>query len=271
MSHDPHAEACAAGELSYTDPATGFRVFTALGLERRGRCCGCGCRHCPYGHANVPAGQSTSSRRDPWIEGLAADADAPCDLLFWSGGKDSYLALRALQRADLRPVVLITTFEDTSEIVAHQEVTLPEIRRQADALGLPIVFVPLFAGAEYTDRVVLGIRAMLRLRPVARLAFGDLHLEHVRTWREDVIAPLAAAFRIELAFPLWQVPYEELASELAAAPVRCRVSAVDVDQVGDAVAIGDDFGPSLLQRLPPGVDAFGENGEFHTYVDVLGL
>jgi hypothetical protein len=29
-------------------------VFTAAYHVRRGYCCGSGCRHCPYGHCNVP-------------------------------------------------------------------------------------------------------------------------------------------------------------------------------------------------------------------------
>ncbi|MBL7783041.1 MAG: hypothetical protein JNM22_17555 [Saprospiraceae bacterium] len=29
-------------------------VFTAQYLLKRGECCGSGCRHCPYGHRNVP-------------------------------------------------------------------------------------------------------------------------------------------------------------------------------------------------------------------------
>ena len=30
-----------------------YMVFTAAYHLRRGYCCGSGCRHCPYGHANV--------------------------------------------------------------------------------------------------------------------------------------------------------------------------------------------------------------------------
>ena len=52
MSLDPrcaqlHADACARGDDTYTDPITGRSVFTALFLSRR-RCCGNGCRHCPH-------------------------------------------------------------------------------------------------------------------------------------------------------------------------------------------------------------------------------
>jgi len=39
---------------TYIDPATGYSVFTQAYLKRR-PCCGNGCRHCPYGHVNVPA------------------------------------------------------------------------------------------------------------------------------------------------------------------------------------------------------------------------
>ena len=38
---------------TYIDPDTGYSVFTASYLKRR-PCCGNGCRHCPWGHANVP-------------------------------------------------------------------------------------------------------------------------------------------------------------------------------------------------------------------------
>ncbi|XP_005008736.2 uncharacterized protein C1orf53 homolog [Cavia porcellus] len=48
-----HAEACAAGQLNYVDPATGSFVFTRLAHLQRGACCGSACRHCPYGQVNV--------------------------------------------------------------------------------------------------------------------------------------------------------------------------------------------------------------------------
>lgn len=43
-----HAAALEAGAPSYDDPATGLAVLTAAFLAARGRCCGSGCRHCPY-------------------------------------------------------------------------------------------------------------------------------------------------------------------------------------------------------------------------------
>jgi cob(I)alamin adenosyltransferase len=55
-----HDAAVAKGEEMYTDPSTGLLVFTRVAHLNRGRCCGSHCRHCPYGHINVPSkSQST--------------------------------------------------------------------------------------------------------------------------------------------------------------------------------------------------------------------
>jgi hypothetical protein len=43
-----HGTAVAAGRDAYRDPATGYVVLTAATLAARGRCCGSGCRHCPW-------------------------------------------------------------------------------------------------------------------------------------------------------------------------------------------------------------------------------
>lgn len=43
-----HRSACLRGEAGYLDPASGLFSPTSTYLLERGRCCGCGCRHCPY-------------------------------------------------------------------------------------------------------------------------------------------------------------------------------------------------------------------------------
>ncbi|XP_029110829.1 uncharacterized protein C1orf53-like isoform X2 [Scleropages formosus] len=48
-----HREACEAKAEMYTDPVTGYKVFTEFAHLQRGKCCGSGCRHCPYGQVNV--------------------------------------------------------------------------------------------------------------------------------------------------------------------------------------------------------------------------
>lgn len=48
-----HRFAVAKGRDTYIDPSSGYSVFTQVYLKRR-QCCGNGCRHCPFGHVNVP-------------------------------------------------------------------------------------------------------------------------------------------------------------------------------------------------------------------------
>lgn len=43
-----HSAALERGAPVYADPISGFSVFTADFLARRGFCCASGCRHCPF-------------------------------------------------------------------------------------------------------------------------------------------------------------------------------------------------------------------------------
>lgn len=260
-----HERACERGEPSYVDPESGLIVLTELGLEARGACCGCGCRHCPYEHENVPADTRAGRIQRPAILHGRIDDDTGYDVLFWSGGKDSLLARRALARErPSRPLVLLTSFDASTRTVAHQEIGLDQIVRQADALKLPLIGVPLHAGQVYLDQIEQGLR--LVPRPI-RLVFGDLHLAEIRTWREQELGPLAERRGAQLHFPLWNIDYDVLLDDLEASGVRCVISAVpDPAEIG--ISVGQRFDRSLIDALPPGVDPFGETGEFHTLAQV---
>jgi len=64
-----HHQALYRKSTTYTDPSTGFLVFTELAHLQRGNCCGNLCRHCPYGWENARTGQ----RR----EAIVKSGDAP--------------------------------------------------------------------------------------------------------------------------------------------------------------------------------------------------
>ncbi len=260
-----HDEASDRGDAFYVDPESGLAVFTAHGLRRRGRCCGSGCRHCPYGPPTGGAEAEDAARAEPplWLT-PARPPDEPADVLFWSGGKDSFLAYRALMRERLRPVILLTTFDSATRTIAHQELDVAHAARQASHLGAPLLGVPLFPGRSYEARIE---EAVDRVPSVARLVFGDLHLDHVRDWRDGAFGRLAARLGASLEYPLWQVSYDALMADLEASGVVCEVCAVSEAALG-ALQPGQRFDRDVAAALPEGVDAFGENGEFHTLVKV---
>eukprot|EP01138_Halocafeteria_seosinensis_P010700 gb/GECG01010927.1/.p1 GENE.gb/GECG01010927.1/~~gb/GECG01010927.1/.p1 ORF type:complete len:1297 (+),score=152.79 gb/GECG01010927.1/:1-3891(+) len=63
-----HRYAVSLKRDTYIDPATGYSVFTQHYHHKRGTCCGNGCRHCPYGHVNVPKSENGIRSKDPTLE-----------------------------------------------------------------------------------------------------------------------------------------------------------------------------------------------------------
>jgi len=259
-----HEEASSNGEAFYLDPDTGLAVFTEFGLRQRGSCCWSGCRHCPYAAEREDTGEGGPAvEARLWLTPLRPETDA-VDVLFWSGGKDSFLAYRALLREGARPVVLLTTFDAASRTIAHQELRVELVVRQAEHLRVPLLGVPLHPGLAYEARIA---EAVTSIPAIARFVFGDLHLKHIREWRAGAFRELAENCGASLHFPIWQVPYEVLMADLEASGVLCEVSAVTDAALG-ALVPGQRFDREAMSRLPDGVDRFGENGEFHTLAKV---
>ena len=244
-----HDEACKNGQFSYEDPETGYSVFTQLAHEQRGWCCGSGCRHSPYGHVNVkdkafkiqqPAilvEQQHSHKDSNDKEGLFGLHHERVKVLFFSGGKDSFLTLRALVRqyysAQPFGLVLLTTFDASTRNIAHQDVPIDDVMKQATHLNITLLGIPLrrASGETYKDRIQKGLQAIQNhLGPkssISTLVFGDLHLDHIKEWRDKVLIDLG----YELEYPLWKADYAVLMDDLEQSQVPCSVTASTVDSV----------------------------------------
>jgi len=254
-----HDAAVRAGEPRYIDPDTGYQVFTQATLEARGRCCGSGCRHCPYGHERVRRDPGPRAEGQATWRRLHVPAPDEADVLFWSGGKDAWLAWLALRDEAARPTILLTTHEVGCDWVPHQEVELEQITDQAEALDAELITVPV--GDRYTESVHTVLDTVHRRVPVRRVVFGDLHLRSVRDWRAQMLRPwLARHPHSSLHFPLWNQPYDVLVDRLEREGAAVVVTAT---RDGTGQTPGQPFAPG---RVPDGVDVMGENGEFHTLV-----
>jgi diphthamide synthase (EF-2-diphthine--ammonia ligase)/ABC-type Fe3+-hydroxamate transport system substrate-binding protein len=271
-----HRAACEAGQMSYKDPSSGYSVFTELAHKARGKCCGSGCRHCPYSHENVKD-KAAKIQQPAFLYKAANEKDDLFDLsrgntrvLFVSGGKDSFLAIRAMVREAAKRkfgLALLTTFDATSRIIAHQDISIDAVVHQAKHLDISLVGVPMHRGSSegYVTRVQRGLDVIENHvgSKVKTLVFGDLHLEHIKGWRDDQLGPLG----YELLYPLFNVPFSTLEIDLEASQVPCQVTSSTVN----GVAVGEMYSCDFRQRIAdqsPGVDLFGENGEFHTLAQV---
>lgn len=185
-------------------------------------------------------------------------------LVAWSGGKDSSLALRALLADDAwEPVGLLTTLTREHARISMHGVREDLLRRQADALGLPLwpTWIPQGCDDATYRAVMLEAMRNARKAEIEAIAFGDLFLQDVRDYRVRMMEGTG----IEPIFPIWQEPTDALARRFIADGFRAVLACVDTQQVTSDFA-GRDFDASLLRDLPSSADPCGENGEFHTFV-----
>jgi uncharacterized protein (TIGR00290 family) len=185
-------------------------------------------------------------------------------VLSWSGGKDSSLALHAL-RADpaVTVVGLLTTVTADYDRISMHGVRRSLLEKQAAAVELPLHLVEIAAGSandSYEQRMHVALSG-LQSGGVETVAFGDLFLEDVRHYREEMTNRLG----MSAIFPLWGRDTAGLAREFIALGFRAVTTCVDTHQL-DASFAGRWFDASFLADLPPAVDPCGEKGEFHTFV-----
>jgi len=187
------------------------------------------------------------------------------DVLFcWSGGKDSAMALHALQSArEYRVTALLTTVTEEYDRISMHGVRRVLLERQAASIGLPlhaVLIPPQCINATYEARMKEALSEHLA-RGVQRVAFGDIFLEDLRVYREKNLAQI----EMQALFPIWKRDTRELALDFLRCGFRALTVCVD-PRVLDPSFAGRVLDESFFADLPPGVDPCGENGEFHTFV-----
>ncbi len=186
-------------------------------------------------------------------------------LLAWSSGKDSAWTLHRLRlQPEVEVVGLFTTLDAARGSVGMHGVPTEWVERQSEAAGLPLlpVMVPWpCSNAVYAEEVLRALATARETLGITHVAFGDLFLEGVRAYREDLLRGSG----LEPLFPLWGEPTADLAREMIAGGLRAQLTCVDPRRLS-AEFVGRPFDAALLRDLPPEVDPCGEAGEFHTFV-----
>jgi uncharacterized protein (TIGR00290 family) len=190
---------------------------------------------------------------------------SPEPILFcWSGGKDSAMALHALlQQEHFRVVALLTTVTEGYDRIAMHGVRRELLRRQAESLRLPLHEVcipPQCVNLIYEARMEEALRLFYN-QGVRKVAFGDIFLEDLRTYREKNLARIG----MTALFPIWKRDTRELIQFFHQQRFRAMAACIDT-KVLDPSFAGRELDDSFFRDLPPHADPCGENGEFHTFV-----
>jgi uncharacterized protein (TIGR00290 family) len=194
---------------------------------------------------------------------MSQAAKRPKAWVSWSTGKDSAWALDVVrQRGELEVVALLTTVNATHARVAMHAVRETLLAAQAEAVGLPLVRVPLPSpcpNAVY-EKAMAEAMQQARAAGVTHMVFGDLFLEDIRKYREEHLA----ACGMTPVFPIWGRDTKALAQKMVGAGVRAYLTCIDPKRLDRSFA-GRIFDAKLLGELPADVDPCAENGEFHTF------
>lgn len=178
----------------------------------------------------------------------------------WSGGKDSCLSLYYALREGGKPSKLVTMLIEDGKRSRSHGLSLDLLKAQAQSLNIPL-YTCSTSWSNYEENFSSILRD-IKKEGVNFGIFGDIDLEDHKAWVERV----CSSENINSYLPLWQKGRREIVEEFINLGFKATIVAVK-DGVLDNSYLGKELDNNLLKEFESlGIDACGENGEFHTVV-----
>jgi len=182
----------------------------------------------------------------------------------WSGGKDSCLALYDLKETgNYKILALLTTLTEDFDRISMHGVRRSLLLKQAKSIGIPLEKMYIAKDSlckEYQDRMA-DLLTRYKAKGALSVAFGDVFLEDIRKYREDMLEKIG----MKGVFPLWKKKSPELAKRFIDLGFKAIIVCIDSKVLGKEF-VGRIFDKQFLKDLPQNIDPCGENGEFHSFV-----
>lgn len=181
----------------------------------------------------------------------------------WSSGKDSALALHyLLEQGHYEIDRLLTTVNAHYNRVSMHGLPRKVLEAQAAAVGIPldILEVPEKPSMEQYNELMRTTVTQLRSEGYTHTGFGDIFLEDLKQYREEMLNP----YGLTTLFPLWKKDTKQLMEEFLGLGFRAVIICINNSKL-DASFLGQELSQELLNKFPSDVDPCGENGEYHTF------
>ena len=185
-------------------------------------------------------------------------------LMSWSGGKDSCLALYEIQKKrEYQVSALLTTVTRDYDRISMHGVRRSLLELQAAALGFPLheVFIAKDATNQEYELKMVEAFSQYQKKGIDQVAFGDLFLEDIRTYRDQFLA----RNNMRGIYPVWMRDTTQFVKEFIALGFKAVITCVN-GEVLDPSFAGMMIDENFIRALPSNIDPCGENGEFHTFV-----
>ena len=184
-------------------------------------------------------------------------------MLFWSGGKNSALALHQLRNSSYEVVGLVTILETETNRIGDHGIPDVLVVEQAKLLKLPLqrVFVSNESSQEEITNQISSLLKIFAKKNIRNVAFGDTCLAFERELHEKLCSTAGAIAH----FPLWGKSADELNALFFETNHKALVTAILKDKLS-AEFLALEYTPDYINKLPEGINRAGENNEFHTFV-----
>ena len=181
-------------------------------------------------------------------------------LCSWSGGKDSCFALMQAIQMGYSPKVLLNVLNEEGKISRSHGIPSAILQMQAETAGIPIHLISS-SWQEYEKHFTHALSELKEKYDLTHAVFGDIDLQPHRDWEEKVCSNAG----LTAVLPIWKQDRRQLVMQMLEAGIETMI--VSCNEIMGEPFIGKIITPGLVDELEAiGVDACGENGEFHTLV-----
>lgn len=181
-------------------------------------------------------------------------------LCSWSGGKDSCFALMQAIQLGYSPKVLLNVLNEEGKISRSHGIPSAILQKQAAAMNLPIYLISS-SWAEYELNFTNALKQLKQEYNLSHAVFGDIDLQAHRDWEEKVCTNAG----LTAILPLWKQDRRRLVNQMLESDIETMI--VSCNEIMGDRFIDKIITASLVDELESmGIDACGENGEFHTLV-----
>lgn len=157
---------------------------------------------------------------------------------------------------------LLTTVNAHYDRVSMHGLPRKVLEAQAASVGIPleVLEVPEKPSMEQYNELMRNTVTQLRSEGYTHTGFGDIFLEDLKQYREDMLQP----YGLTTLFPLWKKDTKQLIEEFLGLGFRAVIICINNSKL-DASFLGQELSQELLNKFPSDVDPCGENGEYHTF------
>ena len=178
----------------------------------------------------------------------------------WSGGKDSCFALMKSIQQGYTPKVILNMMNENGKVSRSHGIPFSVLEQQAEMLQLPLV-TNAASWMDYENHFIATLNEIQVKYQTKYAVFGDIDLEPHRDWEEKV----CNLTNHQAILPLWKQDRLDVVYEMLEAGIETMIVSCNL-HLGESF-LGKIITKEVIDELiEKGVDACGENGEYHTLV-----